>query len=44
MTEKEVADELLKLLRRPPKTKAEKKFYDWVVAWKATLEERKTTL
>jgi hypothetical protein len=32
--------ELLKLVKRPPRTQAEKRFYEWLLEWKTALEER----
>ncbi len=41
MNEKQVAEELLKLVKRPPTTKAEKKFYEWLLEWKLSIEKGK---
>jgi hypothetical protein len=39
MNEEVVDAELLKLVKRPPRTTAEKKFYQWLSEWKSNLEE-----
>jgi hypothetical protein len=43
MTEEVVDAELLKLVKRPPRTTAEKKFYEWMLSWKIKLEETRKT-
>jgi hypothetical protein len=43
MTEEVVDAELLKLVKRPPRTTAEKKFYQWMKDWKIKLEEARKT-
>jgi hypothetical protein len=36
-----VDEELVRLVKRVPRTKAEKQFHAWLVAWKAQLKENK---
>ena len=38
MTEKMIDAELLALLKRPPRTTAEHKFYAWLKDWKDRIE------
>jgi hypothetical protein len=42
MTQKVVDKELLKLTKRPPKTKAEKNFHEWLLYCKTVLEKGKS--
>jgi hypothetical protein len=43
MTEEVVDAELLKLVKRPPRTAAEKRFYEWLLGWKNQMEESRAT-